>query len=130
MNRGELLEMAVTYDRNIVGEAEKTHPHYFRKTIHRDDDVEVVLVCFDEMQSTSVHDHGGSMCVVRCLKGSVLEQTFEKDAEGNLVHLATVPLGAGGIKYIDPKFIHQVTNLAKDGSVLINFYSPPLPPIS
>lgn len=127
----ELIEEARNYGdvEGALAQAEFSSPHYFRKTLSKTDDLEVVLVCFADKQSTSVHDHGGSKCVVRVLKGLVHEQTYMVAHSGDLVPNTHGKFGEGDIHSVDPHWFHEVTNLAKEGTVLLNFYSPPLPPL-
>jgi predicted metal-dependent enzyme (double-stranded beta helix superfamily) len=99
--------------------------HYTRTTIYRDEDVEVVVICFAEGQTTSVHDHEGSNCVVRVLRGKMLENHFVESRNGQLDLLGNHDLRAGDVSGLDGEQIHQLCNLDPNGTVLLNFYSPP-----
>ncbi len=99
--------------------------HYSRTTIYRDDRLEVVVVCFADGQTTSVHDHQGSNCVIRVLSGKLLESLFSASADGSLHWLDSHCLHEGDVSGLDGKQIHQVSNMDPRGTVLINFYSPP-----
>src|SRR5687768_8695377 len=56
---------------------------YARFPIYRDDLHEIVVVCFGPGQTSSVHDHQGSSCVVRVLEGKVLELFFDRTDDGD-----------------------------------------------
>src|SRR3954454_20828383 len=57
---------------------------YTRIVLHRDESLEVVLICFAPGQTSSVHDHRGSNCVIRVVRGKILETLFER-AEGDTI---------------------------------------------
>jgi len=69
---------------------------YTRIVLHRDESMEVVLICFAAGQTSSVHDHRGSACVIRVLRGKILETLFEP-AEGTT-------LASTAQQYLDDRF--------------------------
>jgi cysteine dioxygenase len=98
---------------------------YTRIPVHRDGRIEVVLICFSEGQTSSVHDHEGSNCVVRLVRGKILENLFIDDGDGMFRFERNHSLVPGDVSGLDGRQIHQLINLDKRGSVLLNFYSPP-----
>jgi cysteine dioxygenase len=98
---------------------------YTRRTVYRDEGLEVVVICFAEGQATSVHDHQGSNCVVRILRGKVLETRFAPGENRRLDVLGSRCLLPGDVAGLGGTEIHQVCNLDPAGTVLVNFYSPP-----
>ncbi len=98
---------------------------YTRTTIYRDARLEVVVICFAEGQTTSVHDHQGSNCVIRVLRGKILENHFVPAGEKQLDLLGSHYLQPGDVSGLDGRQIHQLCNLDNGGTVLLNFYSPP-----
>lgn len=104
--------------------------HYHRRTLSRTDKLEVVLVCFTGHQSTSLHDHGGSECVVRCLRGMAHETVYKRDCTDDGIYVVrSGPIVEGDIVSVAPDELHQITNMKGGGTVFLNFYSPPLPPL-
>ena len=97
---------------------------YTRIPIYRDDDIEIVVICFAAGQTSSVHDHQGSNCVVRVVRGKVLECLFKPDGE-TLVLDDHHYLSAGDVSGLDGEQVHQLSNVDPGGTVLLNFYSPP-----
>ena len=93
--------------------------------MYRDDRLEVVVICFAEGQTTSVHDHQGSNCVIRVLRGKVLENHFVPARDEQLDLLGCHYLQPGDVSGLDGRQIHQLCNLDPRGTVLLNFYSPP-----
>jgi cysteine dioxygenase len=98
---------------------------YTRIPIHRDDAVEIVVICFAEGQTSSVHNHEGSNCVVRVVSGKVLESLFSVAGDGTLRFERNQHLSPGDVSGLDGTQVHQISNLDSRGSVLLNFYSPP-----
>jgi cysteine dioxygenase len=98
---------------------------YARITLYRDERLEVALVCFAGGQTTSVHDHQGSNCVLRVVRGKIMESQFRAGANGQLDLLGSCILQPGDVTGLDGEEIHHVCNLDPSGTVLLNFYSPP-----
>jgi predicted metal-dependent enzyme (double-stranded beta helix superfamily) len=98
--------------------------HYSRVVLFRDEFVEVALICFGPGQTSSVHDHQGSNCVISVQSGKAMECVFEW--RGDELALATYhDLRPGDVSGLDGHEIHQISNLHVNGTVLLNFYSPP-----
>lgn len=98
---------------------------YTRIPVERSDDTEVIIIGFAEGQTSSVHDHRTSRCVVRVVSGKVLETLFRRLADGTLEPISSRVLSAGDISGLEPDEVHQVTNLDPAGTMLLNVYSPP-----
>jgi cysteine dioxygenase len=98
---------------------------YTRIVLSRDESVEVVLICFSAGQTSSVHDHRGSNCVIRVLSGKILETLFVKAEHETLAYALHHYLEPGDVSGLDGEQIHQLSNMDNSGSVLLNFYSPP-----
>src|SRR5262245_19918064 len=97
---------------------------YTRLPIYRDDDIEIVVICFAAGQTSSVHHHQGSNCVIRVVRGKVLECLFKPEGQ-TLVLDYHHYLHPGEISGLDGRQIHQLSNVDPAGTVLLNFYSPP-----
>jgi cysteine dioxygenase len=98
---------------------------YTRVLLHRDTSVEIVLICFAAGQASSIHNHRGSNCVIRLVRGRVLETLFERAPDNTLLHTLHHYINAGDVSGLDGEQIHQISNVDDSGSVLLNFYSPP-----
>ena len=98
---------------------------YTRIALHRDESIEIVLICFAAGQTSSVHDHRGSNCVIRLLRGRIFETLFERLPDNTLAHALHHYLNPGEVSGLDGEQVHQLTNVDNNGSVLLNFYSPP-----
>jgi cysteine dioxygenase len=98
---------------------------YTRIVLHRDESMEVVLICFAAGQTSSVHDHRGSNCVIRVVRGKILETLFDKTDGETLGYALHHYLAPGDVSGLNGEQIHQLSNVDNSGSVLLNFYSPP-----
>lgn len=98
---------------------------YTRIPVERTDDTEIIVIGFSEGQTSSVHDHRTSRCVVRVVSGKVLETLFRRLADGTLEPISSRVLSAGDISGLEPDEVHQVCNLDPAGTMLLNVYSPP-----
>jgi cysteine dioxygenase len=120
----ELIQIASTYRPPEPLPVEFAEDKYQRRSIYRDDHLEIVVICFGAGQSTSIHDHQGSNCVVNVVDGLILETMFEC-AGDHYVPAGSRALSPGDVSGLDGERIHQIANLCRSGSVLLNFYSPP-----
>jgi cysteine dioxygenase len=121
----ELLQFAKNYTyREVDLPIHFAAEPYTRIPIHRDEQIEIVVICFASGQTSSVHDHQGSNCVIRVVRGKVLECLFK--CTGETLHMDFHHyLHPGDISGLDGQQIHQLSNLDPHGTVLLNFYSPP-----
>ncbi len=124
-NLKELIEYAekYQYEESKLPVAFDCEP-YTRAPIFKSDEMEIVVICFADGQTSSVHHHQGSNCVVKVVRGKVLETLFD-DIADVLEFESSHVLKAGDVSGLDGKQIHQLSNMSKTGTVLLNFYSPP-----
>lgn len=94
------------------------HRHYV--SLHRDDHVDVWLLCWTESNDTGWHDHDVSSGAVHVVRGALHESNPR--IGGN--HL-TVRVAAGESFHFGPEHIHRLGG-AVGGAVSIHAYSPPL----
>jgi quercetin dioxygenase-like cupin family protein len=92
--------------------------HYV--SLHRDDHVDVWLLCWAEGSDTGWHDHDGSAGAVRVVSGALTESN---PRIGGAHVQVLVP--AGNSFAFGPDHIHRLTGAAPQ-SVSIHAYSPPL----
>lgn len=99
--------------------------HYVRRTLFKNQRLEIAAIWFSKGQTSSVHDHRGSSCVVRVLRGKILETLFARNGSGQLDLVTQRSLSTGQVSGLDGWTVHNVANLDEAGSVLLNVYSPP-----
>ena len=58
---------------------------YMRNGIYKDENFELILICWEEGQETSVHCHGGEECWIYLLEGEVQEVFYCLDKDDKLI---------------------------------------------
>jgi hypothetical protein len=92
--------------------------HYV--SLHRDDHVDIWLLCWTRENDTGWHDHDISSGAVRVVQGAINEHNPR--IGGDHVNV-TIP--AGRSFHFGPEHIHRLTG-GTDDTVTIHAYSPPL----
>jgi cysteine dioxygenase len=87
-----------------------------------------LVLCWRNGQRSPIHDHFGSSCAVRVLRGTCTETIFERTQAGHLFPTETHELPEGFCCGSQDQDIHQISNIAEGGGDLITLhvYSPPL----
>jgi cysteine dioxygenase len=87
-----------------------------------------LVLCWRAGQRSPIHDHRGSSCGVRVLRGTCTETIFDRTAAGHVFPTETHHLPAGHCCGSQDADIHQISNLADAGDdlVTLHVYSPPL----
>jgi len=101
------------YARNLV----RAGPWYY-----------LLVLCWRNGQRSPIHDHAGSSCGVRVLRGTLTETRFELAANGHVKAVASRDLPAGSVLGSADGDLHQVSNLQPGTAdlVTLHVYSPPL----
>ena len=101
---------------------------YRRNLLHRCDNFEALVLCFEAGQRTPIHDHAGSACGVRVIEGVGTETIFDMTIDGWLFATGSQQLPQGGVVGSNDMDIHQLSNLQPEGRrmVTLHIYSPPL----
>ena len=105
------------------------HPeHYLRNLMHAGPTYHALLLCWQAGQRSPIHDHTGSACAVKVLRGTATETRFEHAPNGMVYATDSRTLATGGTCGSFDTDIHQVSNLQADDAELITLhvYSPPL----
>jgi len=123
-----LLGRLVLSDSDLQPYLKFSDETYQRNLVARNEKFEVLLLCFEAGQRTPIHDHAGSACGVRVVKGAGVETVFEPTEDGWLFATGSSQLPAGGVVGSVDMDIHQLSNLQADGKrlVTLHIYSPPL----
>ena len=89
---------------------------------------QALALCWRNGQRSPIHNHRGSACGVKVLRGVATETVFVRAPNGMVVPTGSRELAAGFICGSFDEDIHQVSNLqANDGDlVTLHIYSPPL----
>jgi cysteine dioxygenase len=88
----------------------------------------VLVLCWKNGQRSPIHDHAGSSCGVRVLRGTLTETLFEFAPNGHVKATFSRDLAEGGVCGSEDSDMHQVSNLqAGDADlVTLHVYTPPL----
>eukprot|EP00040_Diaphanoeca_grandis_P009915 m.50778 g.50778 ORF g.50778 m.50778 type:complete len:234 (-) comp21345_c1_seq1:68-769(-) len=91
----------------------------------------LMLLCWNLGQASSIHDHAGSHCFMKCLDGGLREELYdcpEKLKEDEPMEPCAVnPLDTDGVCYIsDQVGLHRISNPSHNvQAVSLHLYSPP-----
>ena len=88
--------------------------------VHRDDDVELYLVCWMPGHDTGFHDHDHSSAAVTVLEGEVIEERL------SLSGAVTREVKTGETVTIAKEAIHRVRHTGTQPAITLHAYSPPL----
>jgi cysteine dioxygenase len=100
---------------------------YLRKRLFRDDDWEMLLLCWLPGQRTVVHDHGGSWGAVVVLSGQLDECQYKAHGQGHPLTMCQLQrFGAGEVALEKVETIHKNENRSEVPAISLHLYSPPL----
>lgn len=101
---------------------------YRRNLMHAGPGYQALILCWRAGQRSPIHDHKGSSCGVRVIRGIATETLFQRTAHGWVYATGSRELPEGRICGSYDTDIHQMSNLQPPGSDLITLhvYSPPL----
>jgi cysteine dioxygenase len=114
--------------------------HYARNLVCRTPDFELLVLCWKPGQESTIHDHAGSLNVIRIYEGTLTSRFFERVGGGTGVSEVggggELPRGPvrlqreeqldGGHTGLDRGGIHQLANTSDEALVTVHLYSPPL----
>jgi cysteine dioxygenase len=101
---------------------------YQRNLMHAGPAYHALLLCWRAGQRSPIHDHRGSSCAVRVIRGVATETRFETTEEGLVYATRSHQLPEGTVCGSQDSDIHQMSNLQPPGRdlVTLHIYSPPL----
>lgn len=87
-----------------------------------------LILCWKHGQRSPIHDHRGSSCGVKVIRGTATETVFERSAAGHIYAVRSNKLREGFCCGTQDDDIHQISAIEDDGGDLItlHIYSPPL----
>lgn len=106
-----------TYTRNLIDEGNAKY--------------NLILLCWNNGQASSIHDHAGSHCFMKCLDGTLSEELYscpdEVEVGKELKPRKVSELKTDGVCYISDKVgMHRISNPSHTiPSVSLHLYSPP-----
>lgn len=101
--------------------------HYTRTCVHRNDDFELLVICYEPGQRTSVHDYDSQTAWIHPVMGEVVEERFVQDPGKGLSKVAELYLHPGHDDRIaNGSAIHRFTNYGPGRAVTLNLYAKPM----
>jgi predicted metal-dependent enzyme (double-stranded beta helix superfamily) len=129
----------LVHDLNITDELITSHQAwspdaYQRIPLLRTDNLEALVLCWEDGQETVIHDHGPSCAVAKVFSGTTFIENFrradrgEKPGFAKLDVIERLELKHGDITASDVGGIHAMGNHmgGRKRMITVNFYSPPL----
>jgi predicted metal-dependent enzyme (double-stranded beta helix superfamily) len=106
----------------------RSETHYTRNLVHKDEDFEILVICWASGQSAPIHGHEGELCFARVERGTLRFSNYAVRSE-EPVRLERLgdPI-EGGVGFLDgPADIHAVDNAPDLGAdaVSLHVYSRP-----
>ena len=101
---------------------------YVRNLLHAGPAYQALVLCWRNGQRSPIHNHRGSHCGVKVLRGVATETLFARAPNGMIYPTRSHDLPPGHVCASADEDIHQVSNLQAGGAnlVTLHVYSPPL----
>ena len=101
---------------------------YRRNLLHTGPAYQALILCWKNGQRSPIHDHRGSSCGVRVLRGVATETRFRLSPNGMILATESRELAEGSVCASQDADIHQMSNLQAGVAdlVTLHVYSPPL----
>ncbi len=101
---------------------------YVRNRLYDGPSYQALVLCWRNGQRSPIHNHRGSNCGVKVLRGVATETLFARAPNGLIYATGSRDLAAGHVCASADDDIHQVSNLQAGGAdlVTLHVYSPPL----
>jgi len=99
---------------------------YTRNVAFRNDKFEILVLCWNKGQSSPVRDHPEKGCLVRLLKGELIEECYVKDGD-KMIKTCANHITPGNTSYQEgTDGLHRIINPNKEEcAVTMHVYSPP-----
>jgi len=88
----------------------------------------LLVLCWKNGQRSPIHDHAGSTCAVRILRGTATETVFDYSPHGHVWATGSRHHGPGKVIGTQDSDLHQISNLQPGDADLVSLhvYTPPL----
>lgn len=100
---------------------------YTRNCFYRDENFELILICWDEALQTAIHNHDGEECWVYLLDGELEEDFYEMEVDGKLNYISTKVLKPNEVTKSDEvKAFHRLRNGQNAKALSLHVYAKPI----
>lgn len=101
--------------------------HYTRTCIHRNEDLELLVICYEPGQSTSIHDYNSQTAWIHPILGEVVEERYTARSGGELRSVQQLHLNLGtDVSRTNGSSIHRFTNYGAERAATLNLYAKPV----
>ena len=122
----EIVESADVTLEDVRAHVFYDNEHYTRNRVLITPHVEARVLCWLPGQSSPIHDHSGSACIIKVLNGELTECTYELNHDTPIA-IAANKFSRGSVLGSQDQDIHKVCNLnPSEPLVTLHTYSPPL----
>jgi cysteine dioxygenase len=123
----ELTDLSVHCD-ELAEHIRFSDQQYARNLVCQGPWYHLLVLCWKNGQRSPIHDHTGSTCGVRVLRGVMTETTFDFAPNGHVKAIGSRDLRAGNVCGTQDDDLHQISNLQADDAdlVTLHIYTPPL----
>ncbi len=98
---------------------------YTRNCIYNDEQFELILLCWEKEQETSIHCHGGEECWLYLLEGEMEEVLYNKDE--NMAEKGVRRLQKSQLSYINDSIgLHRLKNSCNGRTISLHLYAKPI----
>ena len=125
---GSLLRALPADEPWLEGVASFSETGYARNRLRAGRNYEALIMCWRSGQRSPIHDHAGSHCAVRVLRGVAAETIFRRTPCGQLIAEESHACRAGDVCVSDDEDTHQIANVQgpREDLVTLHIYFPPL----
>jgi cysteine dioxygenase len=100
---------------------------YSRNLIARNEHFEILCLCWKSGQKSTIHDHVGSNCAVKVIKGVCRETYYNKVSENTAKNSGKeARYLVGQVTSSGPGTFHRLDNPTDECLITLHVYSPPL----
>jgi cysteine dioxygenase len=123
----ELEELHVSCDQ-LCDHVRFSDQQYARNLVSQGPWYHLLVLCWKNGQRSPIHDHAGSTCGVRVLRGVMTETAFAFAPNGHIKAIGSRELTEGKVCGTQDDDLHQVSNLQTGNAELVTLhvYTPPL----
>ncbi len=100
---------------------------YARNVLARNEDFEVLLICWEKEQTSPIHDFNAQEAWIHPIEGMLREERFKINVnDERLEKVSNVLLGNDEFSYMNQIGIHRYSNANNARSVSLNIYRKPV----
>ncbi|HRF78449.1 MAG TPA: cysteine dioxygenase family protein [Flavobacteriales bacterium] len=101
--------------------------HYTRTCVVRNEKFELLVICYEPEQRTSIHDYDSASAWIITLMGEVVEDRFQRERDGSIRLKQASRLTAGAtVELTRENSIHRFANPGPARAITLNLYAPPM----